>query len=212
MGVKTWTNVQVAMQSAIGAGKTITAITKANPAVATSTAHGIANGDILYLEVQGMWQVDLLTVRAANITANTFELEGVDATAFDTFATGTAKVITLGTTFSTIGDFQVSGGDFEMVDTTTIHDQAKKTQPGFASPVEASGNFNWDPSDAGQIAMRNASIARVTRGFKVQFSDGSKWYFTGIPGFTGSPGGSAGGKVTSPFKISGNGKPSFYAS
>lgn len=212
MGVKTWTNVQVAMQSAIAAAKTITGITKANPAVVSSATHGYANGDIIILAVQGMWQIDKQTVRVANVTAGTYELEGVDSTAFDTFTSGSAQVITLGTTFSTMGDFSVSGGDFEMIDTTTIHDQTKQTQPGFASPIECSGNFNWDPSDAGQVAMKAASQARITRGFKVQFSDGSKWYFTGIPGYTGSPGGSAGAKVTSPFKISGNGRASFYAS
>ena len=43
MGTKTWTNVQVAMQTVLAPAKTITAITKANPAVATSTAHGYTN-------------------------------------------------------------------------------------------------------------------------------------------------------------------------
>ena len=212
MGVKTWTNVQVAMQSALGVAKTITGITKANPAVVTSAAHGFSNGAVLVLAVQGMWQLDTMTVRLANVTAGTYELEGVDSTAFDTFTSGNAQEITFGTTFSTMGDFTTSGGDFEMTDVTTIHDQTKKTIPGFASPIECSGSFNWDPTDAGQVAMKQASQARVTRGFKIQFSDGSKWFFTGYPGYTGSPGGSAGGKVTSPFKISGYGRPSFYAS
>ena len=212
MGTKTWTNVQVAMQSAIDTAKTITGITKANPAVATSSAHGYANGDIVTLSVVGMYQVNIQPVRVANVTANTFELEGVDSTAFDTFTSGTAQKVTLGTTFSTIGDFTTSGGDVEMIDTTTIHDATKSSQPGSATAIECSGNFNWDPSDAGQIAMKNASAAKVMRVFKVQFSDGSKWFFNGYPGYAGNPTGSAGAKVTSPFKISSNGRPSFYAS
>ena len=212
MATKTWTNVQVAMQSALGTAKTITGITKANPAVATSTAHSLANGDIVSLLVVGMYQVNFKPVRIANITANTFELEGVDSTLFDTFTSGSATAVTLGTTFSTIGDFTVSGGDVEMIDTTTIHDATKSSQPGSATAIECSGNFNWDPSDAGQVAMKAASEAKVQRVFKVQFSDGSKWYFNGYPGYAGSPGGSAGSKVTSPFKIGGYGKPSFYAS
>lgn len=212
MGTKTWTNVQVAMQSALAAAKTISAITKANPAVATSTAHGYANGDIVVLTISGMWQADTKTVRVANQTANTFELEGVDSTSFDTFSSGTAQVITFGTTFSTMGDFNTSGGDFEMIDVTTIHDTNKKTIPGAASAVECSGNFNWDPADAGQVAMKAASEARVLRAMKIQFSDGSKWYFTGYPGYAGNPTGQAGAKVSSPFKISGYGRPSFYAS
>lgn len=212
MATKVWSNVQVAMQSALAAAKTITGITKASTAVATSTSHGYANGDIVILAVQGMWQLDTRTVRVANVTTNTFELEGVDSTLYDTFTSGTAQAITFGTTFSTIGDMSVSGGDFEMLDITTIHDNTKKTIPGVSSAIEVSGNFNWDPNDLGQIAMKSAADARALRAFRVVFSDGSRWLFTGYPGFTGSPTGSAQGKVSSPFKISSFGRPSFYAS
>ena len=212
MAEKFWTGVGIDVQTALGAAKTITAITKANPAVATSTAHGYANGDYVVLAVQGMWQADTKTVRVANVTANTFELEGCDSTSFDTFSSGTAQAITFGTTFSTIGDFTTSGGDFDMIDITTIHDTNKKTIPGAASAIECSGNFNWDPADAGQVAMKAASEARVLRAMKIQFSDGAKWVFTGYPGYAGNPTGGAGAKVSSPFKIAGYGRPSFYAS
>lgn len=212
MATKVWSNVQVAMQSALDAAKTITAITKANPAVATSTAHGYANGDIVILSVQGMWQLDTRTARVANVTSNSFELEGIDSSLYDTFSAGTAQKITFGTTFSTIGDVSTSGGDFEMIDVTTIHDNVKKSIPGSASQVEVSGNFNWDPADLGQIAMKTASDARSMRAFRITFSDGAKWYFTGYPGFTGTPTGSAQQKVTAPFKISSFGRPSFYSS
>lgn len=212
MATKVWSNVQVAMQSALGTSKTITAITKASPAVATSTAHGLANGDIVILAVQGMWQLDTRTVRVANVTSNTFELEGVDSTGYDTFSGGSAQAITFGTTFSTIGDLSTSGGDFEMIDITTIHDNVKKSIPGSASQVEVSGNMNWDPSDVGQIALKTASDARALRAFRIVFSDGAKWYFTGYPGYSGTPTGSAQQKVTSPFKVSSFGRPSFYAS
>jgi len=42
--VTKWSSVGVAVQSALGANKTITAITLADPAVVTSNAHGLANG------------------------------------------------------------------------------------------------------------------------------------------------------------------------
>jgi len=212
MATKTWSNVAMAMQSALGSSKTITAITKANPAVCTSTSHGLANGDVVILAVQGMYELDTRTVRVANVAANTFELEGVDSTSYTTFSSGTAQAITFGTSFSTVTDLSVSGGDFEQIDITTIHDNVKKTIPGMASAIEVSGNMNWDPADAGQIALKSASDSKVLRGFRITFSDGSKWYFTGYPGYAGTPTGSAQQKVTSPFKISSYGKPSFYAS
>ena len=47
MTINVWSKVAVAVQTALASAKTITAITKANPGVATSVAHGYADGDIL---------------------------------------------------------------------------------------------------------------------------------------------------------------------
>ena len=93
MGTKTWTNVQVAMQTILAGAKTITAITKANPGQATSTSHGLNNGDVVVLTVQGMFQLDGMVARVSGSTANTFNLEGIDTTLFDTFSSGTAERI-----------------------------------------------------------------------------------------------------------------------
>lgn len=73
--------------------KTVTAITKANPAVVSCTAHGYANGDKVYLcGVTGMTQIDSmaasLAYTVANATANTFELSGINSSAFTTFTAG----------------------------------------------------------------------------------------------------------------------------
>ena len=211
MATSVWSNVQVAMESGSDSPDTITGITKANPAVATSTAHGMSNGDIVVLAVQGMYQLDKRPVRIANVTANTFELEGVDSTNYDTFTSGTATKKTLGTSFSTIAEFSVSGGDFEMIDVTTIHDSQKQSIPGAASPTEVSGSVNWDPTDAGQAAMKTASDAKAQKTFKVTFANGYKWIFNGYIGYTGSPTGQSQGKATSPFKMSCQGRPMMYS-
>jgi hypothetical protein len=80
-----WSNVAIAMQSALAAAKTITAITKANPGVATSPAHGYSAGTYLLLTVAGMFQLDQRVVRVASPATDTFQLEGIDTTNFDTF-------------------------------------------------------------------------------------------------------------------------------
>ena len=210
MGVNVWSNVQIAVQSAIGANKTITGITKANPAVVTSTAHGFANGDYVTLSVQGMWQLDQVVARIANVAANTFELEGLDSTAYDTFTSGTANQLTFGTTLSSISDINVSGGEFAMVDVTTIHDNVKKEIPGSASPVSISMTANWDPSDAGLAALKTASDARAQRAIRFTFSDSKKWVFNGYIGCTLSPTGQAQNKVSTPLTITAYGKPRAY--
>lgn len=210
--VNIWSNVQIAIQSALGGDLTISAISKANPGVATSTAHGLSNGDYVTLSVQGMWQLDKVVARVANVAANTFELEGIDTTSYDTFSSGTANEVTFGTTLSSVSDINVSGGDFQMIDVTTIHDNVKKEIPGSASPVSISMTANWDPSDAGLVALKSASDARAQRAIRFTFSDSKKWCFNGYIGCTLSPTGQAQNKVSTPITITAYGKPRAYTS
>lgn len=208
-----WKNVSVSMQSAIASAKTITAITQASPAVVSSTAHGYSNGDIVYLEVQGMRQVNERAFRVAGVTTDTFQLEGIDSTSFDAFTSGTAQKTTLGTNITTATSISASGGEFDMIDTTTIHDNARTNMPGLPSAISFTMEHLWDVSNAGQAALKLASDAQSRRVFKFQFGSGGKIiYFAGYVGFTGLPGGSAQDKVTTSCVITMNGTPSYYAS
>ena len=59
--------------------KTISAITKANPAVVTATSHGYSDGDnVIISSVSGMVQVNGRTFKVANKTTNNFQLQDVD--------------------------------------------------------------------------------------------------------------------------------------
>lgn len=208
-----WSNVAVAMQSALAAADTITGITKASPGVVTSTSHGLANGDYVFLSIQGMHQLNDRVVRVANVAANTFELEGVDTTLFDTFSSGTAELITFGTSITTAASISSSGGGFDFIDTTTIHDNAKSQTPGLPAALSYSMEHIWDPANAGQIAMKTASDAQAKRAFKITFGTGGKIaVFAGYVGFGGAPGGSAQDKVMTSAVITANGKPTYYAS
>ncbi len=67
----------------------ITGITKANPAVVTSNAHGFSNGDSVFISaVEGMLEVDGRWFTVAGATANTFQLSGVDSSAYGVYTTG----------------------------------------------------------------------------------------------------------------------------
>lgn len=75
--------------------KTITAITKANPAVVTSASHGFSNGDkVKIIAVEGMTEVNGESYIAANVAANTFELTSVngganiDSSSYTTYVSG----------------------------------------------------------------------------------------------------------------------------
>lgn len=213
MAAKTWSNVAIAVQSALATALTITAITKANPGVVTYTGTDPSNGDYLLLKVQGMSQVDYKVVRAANVNGggNTFEMEGVDSSTYDTFSSGTAEVITFGTTLSVVSGLSSSGGDFNQIDVTTIHDSVNKQIPGNANATSFNLTCNWDPADAGLIALKAAADAKAVRCVKFTFADSTKYLFAGYIGCTLSPTGSAQQKVETPVVITAYGRPTAYA-
>lgn len=210
--VRKWSNVAVAMQSALASAITITAISKANPGVVTAT-NTLVNGDYVYLSVQGMFQLDGKVVRVSGATASAFTLEGVDTTSFDTFSSGTAQKITFGTSITTATTMSASGGDFDFIDTTTIHSAIKTQIPGTANPIKYDFQNLWDPADAGQVAMKSASDSQAIRAFKFTFGTGGPIVvFAGYVGFVGSPGGQAQDKVESPAVITAFGTLTNYAS
>ena len=74
--------------------KNITAITKANPGVATSSSHGFANDDEIYIQsVGGMVEVNNKVFKISGVTTNTFNLTdttgaNVNTTNYTTYTSG----------------------------------------------------------------------------------------------------------------------------
>lgn len=68
---------------------TISGATKANPVVITDTAHPYSNGDLIVIkDVVGMVELNDKEYIVANKTTNTYELQGVDGTAYTTYSSG----------------------------------------------------------------------------------------------------------------------------
>jgi hypothetical protein len=209
-----WKAVGVAVQSALATALTITGITKASPGVVTYTGTDPANGDYVKLTVVGMYQLDGVIARVAGVDtgANTFQLEGIDTTLYDTFVSGTAEVITFGTNLTTATSINASGGDFDFIDVTTIHDNVKKQIPGLPNPATYTMDLLWDPSDAAFTELKDASDNQQQLAVRFTFANGKKVLFLGYVGFSGLPVGSAQDKVTTQAVITGFGKPTVYAS
>lgn len=74
------------------ASATISGATQANPCVVTTgAAHGFSNGDLIYIDdVVGMTQINKRIYTIANITGTTFELSGVNSTAYTAYSSGGA--------------------------------------------------------------------------------------------------------------------------
>ena len=123
--------------------KTITAITKANPAVVTSSSHGYSNGDFITItSVVGMTEVNGKTFKVADKTTNTFELQDVDgndinSSSYTTYSSaGTAnKIYQITTNYTTAQLFDLKFA--QSADTMYIchssHEVSKLTRTGHTS-------------------------------------------------------------------------------
>ncbi len=101
----TWTFADHAAYTANGADLTITGITKANPAVVTAT-NTFSNGDIVFIkDVVGMPEVNDAIYTVAGVTGTTFQLSGVNSTAFGTYASGGKATKTKAVSFLTSGSY-----------------------------------------------------------------------------------------------------------
>ena len=207
-----WSNVAVALQSALGAAITITAVTKAAEGVVSAT-NTLANGEFVLLAVDGMWQLNDRVARVKAVSGAGFTLEGIDTTLFDTFTSGSAQKITFGVSVTTATEVSPSGGEFDFIPTTTIH-AAQQTQiPG--TPTAGVYTFTnvWDISDAGLLAIKAASDTQTKRAVKFTFGAGGPiMCFNGYPAGQLLPGGQAQALVTTPTVITLSGTPSYYAS
>lgn len=216
--VRKWSGVAVAMQSALATAKTITAIAVGTTATVTAT-HDYSPGDYVVFNVLGMSPLNGRVFRVLSVsTTVSFVIEGtggasLDTTGYSAFTSGTCQKITFGNSITTATSMSASGGDFDFIDTTTIHDLVKSQIPGSANPLSYQFDNNWDISDAGQIAMKTASDAQAQRAFKFTFGSGGPiMVFNGYVGFTGAPTGSAQDKVVAPATITAYGSPTYYAS
>lgn len=209
-----WTNVGVDVQTALVAAQTITGISKATTGVVTySGSDVIVNGDYIVITATGMTQVNDRVFRAANVNsgANTFDLEGEDTTNYGTFLTGSFQIITFGASFNTMQTIQVSGGDPEFADVTTIHDVIRKRVPTVVSPLSFATDNIFDPADPGYVESNKAYKAQAKRAFKFRFGTGAKMAFNGYPAAAGVPIGQALGVVQTKISIEAQNIPTVWA-
>jgi len=205
-----WSNVGIDVQTALGANKTITGITKASPGVVSSTAHGFVNSDYVLHTIVGMCELNGRVCRVANKTNDTYELEGTYTTLYTTFVSGTANAITFGASLSTIQGVNATGGEPEFADTTTVHDNVRKRAPTVVSPMTMTMDSFYDPTDAALAQLALATDTKTTRAILLRFSNGTKMVGSAYCSAAGVPTGNAQDIVKTNVSLEFQGLPKVY--
>lgn len=138
---------------ATGSAKTITGITKANPARVTATAHGFSSGAIVQITgVVGMTEINSRYAMVNVVDANTFDAYGIDSTGFTTYSSGgsaTPSQVTVGNLTSYNGPDGQAGD----IDITNLASAAKEYLIGLQDNGQISFNVHTDDADQGQIML-----------------------------------------------------------
>jgi hypothetical protein len=188
--VRTPAGTRIYIQSAIAAAQTVSAVSKANPAVVTYSGADPSNDNYVALtSMVGMTEFEdaLVKVAAVNTTANTFEATDQDSTAYGTFTSGSMQVVTLATELQVATGFSINGGEQQFAEYTLLWDRIQRKFPTTKSGLNIELPMIWDPNDAGSQALLAAADASAKRGFKILFPDGLEMLFFGYVGASGLP-------------------------
>ena len=160
--------------SVLEGDKTISAITKANPAVVTANSHGYSNGDeVLISSVGGMTEVNGKRFLVADKTTNTFELQdkdGVDinSSAFTTYTSGgvSNKVFEIATPYTTaqLFDIKFAQSADVMYITHPEHEVEKLSRTGHTAWTLTDVDFTKGPFQDANITTTTLTPSNASTG------------------------------------------------
>lgn len=170
----------VAIASGYGSALSVTALTNANPAVATSVAHGLTDGDII--EVTSGWsRLTNKIVKVDQLTVDTFLMMGIDASLTSIYpaasGVGSVRKITGWTQLSQILDSSSSGGEQQFLEYQLLEADAQKRIPTFKSAAGLTFSIADDPTLAGYILASTANDDRLPRAVRITLPNGSVIYY-----------------------------------
>lgn len=182
---------QILFSTTFAAAKTITALNNANPAVATSTAHGYADASEILLT--SGWEDATDTVfRTAAIDANSFGVKGLNTTNTGFYVGGagipaSAQLVSAWTAIPQVLTIGTTGGDAKF---TTISPLARRNDinvPVGFNAASTTLTLGHDPSNATFQTMIDISRSLTKCAFKLLLTGGGASYGYGYLNVSETP-------------------------
>lgn len=178
------------MSTTFAAAKNVTLVSNANPALATSVAHGyVDNDEVLFTSG---WEDATDTIwRADQQSVDTFTLLGLDSSSTSFYPAGSG----IGTTQKVSNwvelqqwlDSSPNGGDVRYVEVNPVSRRNGIKIPAGFNAMSFDLEFGYDAALASQIAMVAASRTFTKAAFKLQANGGMTGYFYGNISLTEMP-------------------------
>lgn len=190
MAVKLPNGIIFSLGTTLGAPKPVTAITNANPAVASSATHGLSNGAVIVVN-SGWQKINDRVMRVAAQASGTFNLEGIDTTSTTLYpagsGTGSVREVTGFTQISQVLESSTSGGEMQFATYSFLENDFESQIPTQSSAQTITLNIADDDTLAGYKALQKASDERVALPLKAQLPDGAVILYMGYVSFNSTP-------------------------
>lgn len=163
----------------LASAKTVTAITNANPAVATCTGHGYTTGDEIMLS-SGWEDATDSVYKIEAVDANSFKILGLDTTNTSFFPTGSgggsAQKLSAWTAIPQVLTISASGGDARFTDVNPLAKRNGIRIPTGFNATSVTLSLGFDATTPAYKTMVGISRSLSKVAFKQVLSGGSVQY------------------------------------
>ncbi len=178
----------LAIGSAFGATKAMSAVSNAAEAVATlEAAHGIAVNELFHVVSSGWQRMNDRVFRAKAVATNDVTVEGFNTTSTSDYpageGVGTVREISTWTPITQLlSDISSSGGGFRKSEVTQLNDIRVRQITTLAEAVVLQFKFHFDPA----LPWYNTVLAAARSGnsfpYRITYPSGAKEYGSAIWG------------------------------
>lgn len=169
------TNTVVKVQASLSAAVSVTALSKAAEGVVTA-ANTFAAGDLVVFAgiTAGMVELEGQACRIKTVSGTGFTLEGLDTSAYSTWAGSLAccyKVATTNT-MSNAQDVSMPNPAPAKIDITTLSDKSRQYTYGLPDAPDGTINGLFNAAGAAELDLKAATKANSPRVFSITFGGG----------------------------------------
>jgi hypothetical protein len=168
----------------------VTAISNANPAVATSAAHSFEDGDVVVI-TSGWSRLNERAVRVIDSLAGTFALEGVSTVNSQIYTAGggggSARSVDSWVQIPQITEVASTGGEQQFLTVGFLEDDEDKQIPTNKNPISMTLTVADDPTLPYVPVVEAADEDKEARVLRLNLPDGSSILYNAFVSITSTP-------------------------
>lgn len=168
--------------TALATAKVISGTTNANPAVASSAAHGLSDGAVGLLSIPSWVYADNRIIRVDDTATGTFKLEGLDTSNTSKYPAGGAgsfKALSTKVPVPKVTNFALTGGDVKSGTSSYIDIEQDFEFKIGKNPLRLEFSISYNLGSAHHNALVSADEGSDLSIFELTLKNGAVMYFVG---------------------------------